>query len=269
MQKNLTEIPVMINDTFYRGQYILEYIRTHTLTEVDKEAIKATIMDALHESNFQINGNKNYSLDFKHLCLVDNLNFYCYESTPNIMGIPFAIKKALRNKTIRLTGGIPVSTYITLPNKNRCIYDLNTSVSSIFTDFSFIKANYQSLTREGEQVYNRPFLQINYNGEEYLVDTLTKRIIKLSYFQQSFALEIIKSDSLKEFNGEKQAYYQEQTEEFLNFIPLSMTMHIKIDSDEYQYELKKAKEEYSEEWYQQEIEIQEMHRYLKTNAKRK
>ena len=47
----LSDYEILNEQVFYRGWHILEYINSHDLTELDIEAIKATIMDALVSNN--------------------------------------------------------------------------------------------------------------------------------------------------------------------------------------------------------------------------
>ena len=45
---NLLDYEVLVNETFYKCWHILDYIKAHpNMSEPDKEAINATIMDAL------------------------------------------------------------------------------------------------------------------------------------------------------------------------------------------------------------------------------
>lgn len=61
--KSLLDYEPLVNEVFYKCWHILEYIEKHLeMTELDKEAIQATIMDALVYKNL-INPEKE-SLDW-------------------------------------------------------------------------------------------------------------------------------------------------------------------------------------------------------------
>ena len=48
MEKSLFEYDILVNDVFYRFWHILTWIEEHPdMSDLDKEAICATIMDAL------------------------------------------------------------------------------------------------------------------------------------------------------------------------------------------------------------------------------
>lgn len=99
--KSLYDYDLLVNDVFYRCWHILQYIEMHPdMDKLEKEAIKATIMDALVYKK-EINPKKQ-SLDFDNLCIVDNLNHYTYEEHPDICGIPLWMKKNLERKVLLL-----------------------------------------------------------------------------------------------------------------------------------------------------------------------
>lgn len=46
--KNLFDYELLVNEVFYKCWHILEYIEKHpNMSDLDRQAIKATIMDAL------------------------------------------------------------------------------------------------------------------------------------------------------------------------------------------------------------------------------
>lgn len=66
--KSLFEYDVLVNHTFYRSWHILKYIEKHPdMSELDREAIKATIMDALVYDG-AIDPDWEY-LDLDNLCI--------------------------------------------------------------------------------------------------------------------------------------------------------------------------------------------------------
>lgn len=184
--KKLEEFQLLVNDVFYRCYHILEYIKLKSpLTELDKEAIKATIMDALVEK--ELIDPTIHSLDFENLCIRENFpEGYHYERVPFVRGYPLWMKEALRKKILLITGSAPVSVTLSMyaPGVTRCIYDMNTAVSSIFDDFTFYVVNYDSPTRPGKRAEKRPFLEVEIDGVLHLVDTTTRRIYRSDEFKK-------------------------------------------------------------------------------------
>ena len=147
--KKLIDLEVIINETFYKGWPILDYIEKHNLTKLDKEAIKATIMDVLVYKNI-INPEQEY-LNLEELTITNNPSDYHYNKTPNVSGIPAYIKEQLRHISIHQSGGIPVMLFIAKPPSkvHFCVYDPNYCVSAIFEDATFLECIYDSPTRPG------------------------------------------------------------------------------------------------------------------------
>ena len=112
--------------------------------------------------------------------VVNNPLDYKYNKTPNVSGIPQYIKEQLRHKSIHQSAGLPVMLFIAKPPTKfarYCVYDPNYAVSSIFDDANFINCIYDSPTRPGVRLTEtRPFLEVEINGELYLIDTITNRI---------------------------------------------------------------------------------------------
>lgn len=81
--KKLLEYDFLMNDVFYKCWHILEYIDKHpNMSKLDREAIKATIMDALVYKDL-IEAEKQ-SLDLDNMCIREDLEHYKYESHPNV-----------------------------------------------------------------------------------------------------------------------------------------------------------------------------------------
>lgn len=212
--KSLYDYDFLQNEVFYRSEYILKYLERHKdISELDKEAIANTILDALVYKGL-INPDTE-SLDFENLCIRDNLDHIRYNKTPNVTSIPQEIKEAMRHKSIIISGSIPISIFCAKPagEVHTCIYDMNTAFSSLVSSFKFLICNYDSPTRPGVRATERPFVEVNINGEAYLVDTLTKRIFKSSWFRAAYNLEVIEEIASEDFDLEHQRLYQEQTTE--------------------------------------------------------
>ena len=70
--KKLEEYEVLTTETFYKCWHILDWIHAHpNMSKLDKDEIKATIMDALVYRQ-QIDPSKQ-SLDLQNLTIVDNM----------------------------------------------------------------------------------------------------------------------------------------------------------------------------------------------------
>lgn len=244
---SLFEYKILTERVFYRSWYILEYMENHpNMEQLDKEAIQATIMDALVFEKL-IDPNKQ-SLDIKNLCIRDNLDYYCYESHPFVMGIPLNIKEKMRTKAIKITGGIPLSVYYSKPAGpvSFCIYDMNTAFSVLFDNFKFLVCDYDSPTRNKARAEDRPFIEVEIDGVLYLVDALTKRIFRSDLFVKKYNLIIKDSIAKKEFNQKKEKYYLEDTTEFLNYgIFLHFAQNLPEDRlnsfSEFKYEIEQSK----------------------------
>lgn len=254
--KNLLDYDFLMHDVFYRCWHILEYIEKHPdMSDLDKEAIKATIMDALVYKKL-IDPTKE-SLDLENMCIREDLNHYCYEEHPNVCGIPQWMKEKFRHKCLNITGGMPISVSLTKPPSKYtryCVYDPNTAVSSIFPDATFFHAIYNSPTRGIRIQDKRPFVEVEINGELYLVDTLTKRIFKSSYFKETYDLEITgEITRVSELEGRNLEVYREHTTEYIHydstipFIEMMISPFKDIpDQAEMIYEFEKSKSIYPE-----------------------
>ena len=255
--KSLYEYEVLVNDTFYRSWHVLEYIEQHpNMSELDKEAVKATIMDALVYAG-AIDSDWEY-LDLENCCISGDPAGYEYDIHPNVSSIPMWLKEEMRHKCVKISAGIPVAMYVARPASYPgayCVYDPNTAVSSLFKDFTFYEAKYVSPTRGVKIEKSRPFVEVDINGELYLVDILTKRIFKTSWFKENYDMEIIDSNSPKKFNRGQREHYKEQTEDsveiatYLCFTEMLRSMIPKSRKDaEFDYELEQARKNYPEEW---------------------
>lgn len=255
--KSLYEYEVLVNDTFYRSWHVLEYIEQHpNMSELDKEAVKATIMDALVYAG-AIDPDWEY-LDLENCCISGDPAGYEYDIHPNVSSIPMWLKEEMRHKCVKISAGIPVAMYVARPASYPgayCVYDPNTAVSSLFKDFTFYEAKYVSPTRGVKIEKSRPFVEVDINGELYLVDILTKRIFKTSWFKENYDMEIIDSNSPKKFNRGQREHYKEQTEDsveiatYLCFTEMLRSMIPKSHKDaEFDYELEQARKNYTEEW---------------------
>lgn len=150
--KSLFDYEFLVNEVFYRCQPILKWIENNkNMSDLDKEAIQATIMDALVYK--KLIDPTIESLDLDHLCIVNNLEHYVYNKHPNISGIPQWMKEEFRKKCLTITGGIPISLFLAKPPSKfvrYCVYDPNTAVSAIFPDATFYNVFYNSPTRKKE-----------------------------------------------------------------------------------------------------------------------
>lgn len=93
------------------------------------------------------------------------------------------MKEEFRKKSIYISAGIPISIFLSKPPDKfarYCVYDPNSAVSSIFKDATFYNCYYNFPTRGVRIEEIRPFVEVKIEGEGYLVDTLTKRILKSS-----------------------------------------------------------------------------------------
>lgn len=264
---SLLDYDLLVNEVFYRCWHILEYIEKHPdLPDLERQAIEATIMDALVSK--KLIDPTSQSLDLQNLCIVDNLDHYKYEEHPNICGIPLWMKEKFRNKCVEITGGIPISIYLARPPRKfprYCVYDPNTSVSAIFDDATFYNAVYTSPTRGVRLEDTRPFVEVEINGELYLVDTLTKRILKSSWFKETYDMEIRSETTISKLAPDILQEYKKDVSErnglgeylALCFPMLNTEMP---DFAEQRYEIEKSKELFPKEWekceeIQQEIEM--------------
>ena len=266
MEKSLFEYDILVNDVFYRFWHILTWIEEHPdMSDLDKEAICATIMDALVYKGL-IDPEKEF-LNIDNLSITNNSNDYKYDKTPFVSSIPMELKEKFRTKSIVVSGSIPISIFLSKPagGVRYCVYDPNTAVSSFFEDFRFIKVEYDSPTRNGARAKERPFVEVEINGELYLVDILTKRIFKSSEFAKRY--NMIELDSVKksDFDERKNEYYDEQVKESLalgSYLMLTMSIMKKFEDQpafaELFYEIEKSKEYCPEGWRQYKEEMDHM-----------
>ncbi len=253
--KSLFDYPVLVNETFYKCWHILEYLEHHdNLDELEKEAIRATIMDALVYKG-EIDPESEF-LSLTNLAITNNSSDYHYTKTPNVCGIPMEIKDKLRHKSLYISAGVPVTLFLAKPPSKfirYCVYDPNTAFSSIFDDFTFYEAIYTSPTRGVRLNDTRPFVEVEINGELYLVDTITNRIFKSSFFKEHYDLEIVDSIRKKNFNRKQKELYAEQTKEHSALADIiaiyELNKQIQApDLAEQNYELERSKEIYPEAW---------------------
>lgn len=250
---NLLDFEVLTNETFYKGWHILEYIEKKKLTPLDIEAIKATIMDALVYKRL-INPEVEF-LNLETLSITNNPNDYHYNKTTNVSGIPMHIKEKLRHISIHQSAGLPVMLFIAKPPSKigYCVYDPNYSVSSIFDDVNFLEVIYDSPTRPGVRLTEtRPFIEIEINGEMYLVDTITNRVFKSSWFTKTYNMEIKDSLSKKDFNKKQKESYKEMTKPEYNLANSMFVYDMLLslpseDLAETKYEVEQAKKNYPDQ----------------------
>ena len=255
--KKLTDYEVLVNDTFYRSWHIFEYIEHHpNMSDLDIEAIKATIMDALVYSN-DIDPLREV-LDFENMCIVtsDDRKYYHYNKTPFVSGIPMELKEKIRHKCVKHSGSAPVSLVYAKPagGVTFCIYDMNEIFSTIFDKFSFVEVSYDSPTRKGIRAVKRPFLQVNINGEEYYVDSLTKRIFKVEEFLERYNGVVDDVICNLDFTSEMKKVYKERSTpscDFAFFLLSNKDFYEGLNYGKFaetSYEYNKTKEIYPEEW---------------------
>lgn len=255
--KSLFDYEVLTNEVFYRCFHILDYLLNNkNISDIDKEAIKATIMDALVERG-KINPDCQ-SLDLDNLCIVDNLEHYVYNKYPDVCGIPLWMKDKMRKKAVTISAGIPVMLFLAKPSSKYaryCVYDQNTAVSSIFPKATFYNCFYDSPTRNGIRIDSvRPFLEVDIDGELYLVDTLTKRIFKSSWFKKKYNLEIISRYSTDELSDDNLIMYKNSIAdsnnlaEVLHFLLLSLENNNLPQYAEMKHEINESKKYFPFEW---------------------
>lgn len=270
--KSLLDYQFIVEELFYKGWNLLEYIEKHELTELDKEAIKATIMDALVYKEL-INPEQEF-LNLEQLAITNNPNDYHYTSTPNISCIPQHIKDMLRRKCIKQSASIPIMLFIAKPPSNwsrYCVYDPNYAVSSVFEEANFYECIYDSPTRPGVRLdKTRPFVEVKINGEKYLVDTITNRIFKSSWFIKKYNMEIKDTISTTNLTKKQQKLYQDMCEESCSLaetLPIyKLNMQFPIPNfAETTYEVEQTKRIYPEEWRKLEQIEDEIKRFSSGN----
>ncbi len=258
--KSLLEYDIVVEELFYKGYRLLEYIELRKLTELDKEAIKATIMDALVYKGY-IKPEEEF-LNLEELAITNNPNDYHYTKTPNVSCIPQHIKDLLRSKCVIQSTSIPVMLFIAKPPSKwvrYCVYDPNYAVSSVFSEATFIDCIYDSPTRTGVRLEEtRPFVEVSINGELYLVDTITNRIFKSSWFKETYNMEIKHSLNTNSLTPDQQETYNEMMVErniLAQMIPFyNITAEIPTPEwAESKFELEYTKKTYPEEWRKAQI----------------
>lgn len=272
--KSLYDYEVLVNDTFYRSWHILDYIEKHkNMSELDKEAIKATIMDALVYT--KAIDSENEFLNLENGCITNNPNDYKYEVHPNISGFPMWLKEKMRYKTVRISAGIPVSMYVARPSSYRgayCVYDPTLAVGAVFDDFKIIEAKYISPTRGIMTEDVRPFAEVDLNGELYLIDVLTKRVFKSSWFAETFKMEVVAKNPKHAYIERGADFFDEKLDlaTYLGFTEfISSLTAIQPKDAEYNYEKEKTKEIYPKQWELYDIYEREKEAYfsLRNNKK--
>lgn len=259
----------VLQTVFYRGVHILEYIAMHpNMDSLDKEAIEATIMSALVYKKC-IDPNVEF-LNLVNLSIENS--GYAYQEYPFVTGYPLWLKEEMRKRIITQTGSIPISIHAARPSGRvtYCIYDANTAMSVFFDDFSFIEADYDSPTRPGIRVENRPFLEVKMGKKNYLVDVLTKRFFEFEEFSNRYHLTIRNRIRNKNFTPDQQAIYQEQTadrsEQYSNFLAFTIPMLDAFRSypkfQEYMYELDESKKVFPQAWIDADNMIKEVDAFV-------
>ena len=263
---SLLDYDILTNEVFYRCWHILDYIAAHPdMPPLERESIEATIMEALVSKKL-IDPTKQ-SLDLKNLVIVDDTEHYCYEEHPRICGIPLWMKDKFRKKSVYIAGSIPISLRLSRPPVKfgrSCVYDPNYAVSSIFEDATFIEAIYDSPTRPGVRLEEtRPFVEVKIDGVDYLVDVLTKRILRSDWFKEEFNMDIKHSTTVSTADEEDKRRYYNSIAESNQLATLAAMLEPLIDKTspimaEYRYEFEKTKENFPEEWEKAELFKQEM-----------
>lgn len=263
---SLLDYDILTNEVFYRCWHILDYIAAHPdMPPLERESIEATIMEALVSKKL-IDPTKQ-SLDLKNLVIVDDTEHYCYEEHPRICGIPLWMKDKFRKKSVYIAGSVPISLRLSRPPVKfgrSCVYDPNYAVSSIFEDATFIEAIYDSPTRPGVRLEEtRPFVEVKIDGVDYLVDVLTKRILRSDWFKEEFNMDIKHSTTVSTADEEDKRRYYNSIAESNQLASLAAMLEPLIDKTspimaEYRYEFEKTKENFPEEWEKAELFKQEM-----------
>ena len=263
---SLLDYDILTNEVFYRCWHILDYIAAHPdMPPLERESIEATIMEALVSKKL-IDPTKQ-SLDLKNLVIVDDTEHYCYEEHPRICGIPLWMKDKFRKKSVYIAGSVPISLRLSRPPVKfgrSCVYDPNYAVSSIFEDATFIEAIYDSPTRPGVRLEEtRPFVEVKIDGVDYLVDVLTKRILRSDWFKEEFNMDIKHSTTVSTADEEDKRRYYNSIAESNELASLAAMLEPLIDKTspimaEYRYEFEKTKENFPEEWEKAELFKQEM-----------
>lgn len=271
----LSDYEILNEQVFYRGWHILEYINSHDLTELDIEAIKATIMDAL-VSNNDIDPMIEF-LDFENLCITKDKtdNTYSYEKYPNISGIPLWIKEKFRKKSCKASAGIPISIYLTIVSKNRCLYDMNIASTAVFDDWISYIADYNSPTKIGKRVTSRAFIEIYIDEIPYLIDNLTRRIIRRDFLEKNYRFYIKGFYPKKMLNSVRLECYLNSIQDYVELGPymsfyfsFSESFRSRGDFAEVEFEIEKSKEYFKDAWEKFIIEEEIMKRDIAYQKKK-
>lgn len=255
--KKLDSYEVLNNEVFYRGMHILDYLYSkEKISILDLEAVKATILCALVDRKL-IDPDCEF-LDLRTMSITNNFYFGCdiYNPKPFVQGFPLWMKEELRNHSLHITGSLPVSVHAARPAgaTHFCIYDANTAFSILFSEFSFIIADYDSPTRPNKRAVNRPFLEADVDGTTYLFDLLTKRMFDKKGFVRRYNMEEKQRVQKSKFDESQQAVYQEAVAEeniyygsyLLMSLPMIEAMRDFPRMQEYIYEIERSKKYYPE-----------------------
>ena len=176
-------------------------------------------------------------------------------------------EEEFRKKSIIISGGIPISIFLAKPPSKfsrYCVYDPNTAVSSIFDDATFYNCYYNSPTRNGVRIEEvRPFVEVNINKELYLVDTLTKRILRSSWFKEKYDFEIKSENTISKMDEKRLDYYKGITKEnksFEHYLFMTYPLIKPLDAPELaeiKYEIEQSKKYFSECWDSYEFMTQD------------
>ncbi len=243
--KSLYDFEFLVNEVFYKCWHILDYIEKHPdMSELDRCAIKATIMDALVYKKL-IDPNRE-SLDFDNLCIRDDLNHYTYCEHPDVCGIPIWMKEKLRERSVVISAGLPVTLFLAKPagSVKYCLYDPNTAISTIFPDAVFYDVFHISPNRNVRIDNPRPFVEVDIGGEMYLVDSLSKRIYKSSFFKERYGFEIVSMGKVSELEGDNLKTYQKQTRPQDNLATMIPFFEMILNNSELMSELAEMKYEF-------------------------
>lgn len=257
--KSLYDFKHLQEDTFYRCEHILRYIeKNRNLDALEKEAIQNTIMDSLvyfHDIDPSCS-----SLDLENMVIFDDVKHFCYKEYPDICGIPQFMKELFRTKEICVTGSMPISMFLAKPPSKQvryCVFDPNTAVSAVFPYAKFYNVKYLSPTRGVYLKEDRPFVEVPIGKEMYLVDTLTKRIIKSTFFKENFGFDVSYAMDTRTLDKKRQEIYEEQiapTNNYANTLFMKECIDkelglINVDNlAEYFYEKEKSKQYFKDEW---------------------
>lgn len=109
----------------------------------------------------------------------------------------------------------------------------------------------------------RPFVEVNINGEDYLVDSLIKRILKSNWFKENYDFEVKNQQTIRQMNKKRLRYYKEAISEhnalstLLPFLLLPLDFPVPNDAEK-RYEIEQSKKFFPEEWEKYELIKQEM-----------